>query len=150
MVCGRQNTVRGGQARQRVSEKIVHFTSSYAFGRTAARQAHGRPGGRRWSSRMSNPSRWCVVYSSADPAFGRVDAAASGRSSTARDCKLRGNREGFLLSEDVATVRFGLRTVREVTSAFSLAERRLDTALGSATACASDDRSRGLAIRMAG
>jgi len=66
-----------------------------------------------------------VVYASAEPALGRLDAIGKQTLFNGpATANYLGNREGFLLSEDVATVQFAFKLYGKSEARFSLTERR--------------------------
>jgi len=70
-----------------------------------------------------------IVFSSYTPSFGIIDGKGHRTVYVGRvTADYRRNRDGFLLSEDGATVQFGYEFGGKAPARFSLAERRLDTA----------------------
>ena len=72
-----------------------------------------------------------IAFSSYTPSFGIIDSKGHRTVYVGRvTADYRRNRDGFLLSEDGATVQFGYEFGGKALARFSLSERRLDTAPG--------------------
>jgi WD40 repeat protein len=92
-----------------------------------------------------------VVYGTADPAFGTIDASGKQTLFKGPDiADYRNSEQGFLLSSDASTVRFSYDQSGKSRSSFSISGRQLDTSATSVPSNLQPSRTEAQGLNIAG